>query len=127
MLPSLFPECIDELLTRAESEELDDTESFALLSFLAAIGLDADEAAAFCADTTIDARHVRYAVERLGENRGAQYPPPSCETLSAYGICTNQNGHRERADHPLVLYRERLQETDPAERVDWRERELAQS
>jgi len=63
----------------------------------------------------------------LGENRGAQYPPPSCETLSVYGICTNQNGHRERADHPLVLYRERLQETDPAERVDWRERELAQS
>mgnify|MGYP000533686001 CR=1 FL=1 len=127
VLPSLFPECIDELLTRAESEELDDTESFALLSFLAAIGLDADGAAAFCADTTLAERQVRYAVERLGENRGAQYPPPSCETLSVYGICTNQNGHRERADHPLVLYRERLQETDPAERVDWRERELAQS
>jgi DNA primase large subunit len=125
VLPDLFPECIDGLLTRAESEELDDTESFALLSFLAAIGLDADEAAAFCSDTTIDERQARYAVERLGENRGAQYPPPSCETLSAYGICTNQNDHRERANHPLVLYRDRLRETDPAERVDWREREPA--
>jgi len=125
VLPSLFPECIDGLLTRAESEELDDTESFALLSFLAAIGLDAADAADFCAGTTLSERQVRYAIERLGEKRGAQYPPPSCETLSAYGICTNQNGHRDRANHPLVLYRERLRETDPEERVDWREEEQA--
>ncbi|QKY20813.1 DNA primase [Halolamina sp. CBA1230] len=127
VVPELFPECIDELRQRAREEELDDVESFALLSFLAAIGLDADGAAAFCADTTIDERQARYAVERLGEKRGAQYPPPSCETLSAYGICTNQNGHRERASHPLVCYRERLRETAPEERVDWREREAAQS
>ncbi|MFW5939225.1 MAG: DNA primase [Halolamina sp.] len=123
VLPALFPECIDELRTRAREEELDEVETFALLSFLAAIGLDADGAVAFCADTTLEERQVRYAVERLGEKRGAQYPPPSCATLSAYGICTNQNGHRERSDHPLVLYRERLRETAPAERVDWRERE----
>ncbi|GAB7014316.1 DNA primase [Halolamina salina] len=127
VVPELFPDCLDELLTRAESEALDDTESFALLSFLAAIGLDADGAAAFCADTTLEEAQVRYAVERLGEKRGAQYPPPSCETLESYGICTNQNGHRERANHPLVLYRERLRETPPEERVDWREREPAQS
>ncbi|GAB7093851.1 DNA primase regulatory subunit PriL [Halolamina litorea] len=127
VLPDLFPECIDELRQRAGTEELDDTEAFALLSFLAAIGLDAEEAVAFCADLTLDPRQVRYAVERLGEKRGAQYPTPSCETLEAYGICTNQNGHRERSDHPLVLYRERVRGTDPDERVDWRERELAQS
>lgn len=127
VLPDLFPECIDEIRERAASEELDDTETFALLSFLAAIGLDAEGAVAFCAETTLDPRQVRYAVERLGEKRGAQYPTPSCETLSAYGICTNQNEHRERSSHPLVLYRERVRETDPDERVDWRERELAQS
>ena len=127
VLPELFPECIAELRERAREEELDDTESFALLSFLAAIGLDAEAATAFCADTTLDPRQVRYAVERLGEKRGAQYPTPSCDTLEAYGICTNQNGHRERSSHPLVLYRERVRETDPEERVDWRERERAQS
>ena len=127
VLPELFPECIDEIRERAADEELDDTESFALLSFLAAIGLDAEEAVAFCAETTLDPRQVRYAIERLGEKRGAQYPTPSCETLAAYGICTNQNGHRERSNHPLVLYRERVRETDPDDRVDWRERELAQS
>lgn len=127
VLPDLFPECIDEIRERAESEELDDTESFALLSFLAAIGLDAESAVAFCAETTLDPEQVHYAVERLGEKRGAQYPTPSCETLSSYGICTNQNDHRERSNHPLVLYRERVRETDPEERVDWRERELAQS
>lgn len=123
VLPELFPECIDELRRRAEGEDLDDTETFTLLSFLAAIGLDADGAVAFCEATTLDERQVRYAVNRLNEKRGAQYPPPSCETLSAHGICTNQNGHRDRADHPLVLYQERLRETDPDERIDWRKRE----
>ena len=123
VLPEQFPDCIAELRERARTEELDEREAFALLSFLAAIGLDAAEAERFCADTTLSARQVSYVVERVGEKRGAQYPPPSCATLSAYGICTNQNGHRDRADHPLELYRQRVRDVPADERVDWRERE----
>jgi DNA primase large subunit len=121
VVPSLFPECIADLREQAAESSLNDDEAFALLSFLAAIGLDEDGAVRFCEDTTLDERQVRYAMARVGEKRGAQYPPPSCETLEAYGICTNQNGHRERADDPLDLYRQRLRETPPAERVDWRQ------
>jgi DNA primase large subunit len=124
VLPEQFPDCIAELRERARTEELDEREAFALLSFLAAIGLDASEAARFCADTTLSARQVSYVVERVGEKRGAQYPPPSCATLSAYGICTNQSGHRDRADHPLELYRQRVRDVPADERVDWRDREL---
>jgi DNA primase large subunit len=125
VVPELFPDCIAALHERAteEEEELSDTEAFALLSFLAAIGLDEEAAIRFCAETTLSARRVEYAVARVGEKRGAQYPPPSCATLEAYGVCTNQNGHRERADHPLELYRLRLRETPPEERTDWRNRE----
>lgn len=121
VVPALFPDCLADLRERAAEEALDDREAFALLSFFAAIGLDADEAVRFCDDTTLGEQQIRYGIARVGEQRGAQYPPPSCETLAAYGVCTDQNGHRERADHPLSLYRERLQETPPAERRDWRQ------
>jgi DNA primase large subunit len=124
VLPEQFPDCLAELRERAREEELDEREAFALLSFLAAIGLNAPEAVRFCADTTLSAQQVSYVVERVGEKRGAQYPPPSCATLEAYGICTNQNGHRDRADHPLELYRQRVREVPAEERVDWRDREL---
>ncbi|AEN06626.1 DNA primase large subunit [Halolamina sp.] len=126
VLPELFPDCIAALRERAREEELDEREAFALLSFLAAVGLDEPEAVAFCADTTLSGRQVSYVVARVSEKRGAQYPPPGCETLAAYGICTNQNGHRDEADHPLELYRQRLRETPAAERVDWRDRDPAE-
>jgi len=122
VVPELFPDCLAELADRATEEELDEREAFALLSFLAAIGLDEESAVGFCRDTTLPDEQVRYAMARVGEKRGAQYPPPSCETLEAYGVCTNQDDHRERADHPLSLYRQRIRETPPDERVDWRER-----
>lgn len=123
VLPELFPDCIAALRERARETELDDREAFALLSFLATVGLNESEAVRFCADTTLSAQQVSYVVARVGEKRGAQYPPPSCATLEAYGICTNQNGHRDRADHPLELYRQRVRELPAEERVDWRERE----
>ncbi|MEF8802202.1 MAG: DNA primase [Halolamina sp.] len=121
VVPTLFPECIAELQERAAAEGLDEREAFALLSFLAAIGLDEEGAVQFCTETTLSDQQVSYVMARVSEKRGAQYPPPSCETLETYGICTNQQGHRERADHPLTLYRQRIRETPPEERVDWRE------
>lgn len=122
VLPELFPPCIDDLLTRAETETLSPVEGFALLSFLAAIGLDAELAIVFCQDTTLDPDRIHYQVVRLADDRGAQYPTPSCETLAHYGICTDQEDHREQADHPLELYRLRVASTPPEERTDWRER-----
>lgn len=121
VIPELFPPCIDDLLEKAETESLSAPESFALLSFLAAIGLEAQEAMVFCQDTTLSAEQIQYQVARLADDRGAQYPPPSCETLESYGICTNQDDHRELADHPLEWYRLRVADTPPEERVDWRD------
>lgn len=121
VIPELFPPCIDDLLTRAETESLSPVEGFALLSFLAAIGLDAEAAIVFCQDTTLSPDRIQYQVSRLADDRGAQYPTPSCETLARYGICTDQANHREQADHPLELYRLRVASTPPEERTDWRE------
>lgn len=122
VLPESFPPCIDELLDKSRDEELSPVESFSLLSFLAAIGLTADEAIVFCQETTLPAEQVRYQVDRVGDERGAQYPTPSCKTLAKYGICTNQEDHRNQADHPLEWYRLKVADTPPEERTDWRER-----
>jgi DNA primase large subunit len=122
VLPDLFPPCIAAIVEKAATDELGPVESFSLLSFLAAIGLDADETIVFCQETTLSPEQIRYQVDRLGDERGAQYPPPSCKTLEAHGICTDQDGHREHADHPLEYYRLRVASTPPEERTDWRER-----
>lgn len=122
VIPELFPPCIDGLLQTARGRALDPVERFSLLSFLAAIGMDADQVVAFCAGTELAEDAIRYQVARVGDERGAQYPPPSCETLSAYGICENEGDHREQADHPLALYRLRVADVPPEERDDWRER-----
>lgn len=122
VLPDRFPPCIDGLRQTARERPLAPPERFALLSFLAAIGMDADEVVAFLTDTHLDEGQIRDQVAILGDERGAQYPPPSCETLAAYGICENEGDHREQATHPLALYRLRVADVPPEEREDWRER-----
>jgi DNA primase large subunit len=118
----LFPPCIENLLQKAEEGvELESIEQFTLMAFLTGIGMDADEIIAFCGASSLDPEGIRYQIEYLQADRGTQYPPPSCETLSAYGICHNEDDHWQVAGHPLAYYQHRL---DAAEDglVDWRER-----
>ena len=116
----LFPPCIENLLQKAEDGiELEAIEQFTLMAFLTGIGMDADEIVAFCGESSLDPEGIRYQIEYLQADRGTQYPPPSCETLSTYGICHNEDDHWKVAGHPLAYYQRRLEATDN-NIVDWR-------
>ncbi len=118
----LFPPCLENLLQKAEADvDLDAPESFTLMAFLTAIGMDSDEIIAFCADSSLDPEGIRYQTAYLSDDRGTQYPPPSCETLSAYGICHNEDDHWKQAAHPLEYYRQQVEAVGD-ELTDWRER-----
>ncbi|MGZ0746989.1 DNA primase [Haloparvum sp. AD34] len=122
VVPELFPPCMVNLIEKAErGTALSHPESFALMAFLTGIGMEPDEVVAFCADTSLDAEGIRYQTEYLRDDRGTQYPPPTCETLSAYGICHNEEEHWKVAADPLAYYETRLEDAGD-DVVGWRER-----
>ena len=124
--PELFPPCMRNLIEKAErGTDLTPPESFALMAFLVGIGMVPDEVVAFCADTNLDAEGVRYQTEYLSDDRGTQYPPPTCETLANYGICHNEADHMQVAADPLAYYEQRVAEAD--EIIDWREENAAET
>ncbi|WP_418282315.1 DNA primase [Halorubrum sp. DTA98] len=119
--PELFAPCMTNLIEKAERDvELSAPESFALMAFLVGIGMTPDEVVEFCADTSLDAEGIRYQTEYLRDDRGSQYPPPTCDTLSNYGICHNEDDHMRDAVDPLAYYRTRLDDADDV--TDWRDR-----
>ncbi|WP_418285652.1 DNA primase [Halorubrum sp. DTA46] len=118
--PELFPPCMTNLIEKAERDaELTPPESFALMAFLVGIGMTPDEVVAFCADTSLNAEGIRYQTEYLKDDRGTQYPPPTCETLSNYGICHNEEDHMQVAADPLAYYEKRVADADDLD--DWRD------
>ena len=118
--PELFPPCMTNLIEKADRDvDLTEPESFALMAFLVGIGMTPDEVVAFCADTSLDVEGIRYQTEYLRDDRGTQYPPPTCETLSNYGICHNEENHMQVAADPLTYYEKRVAEADDV--TDWRE------
>ncbi|PSQ54692.1 DNA primase [Halobacteriales archaeon SW_8_68_21] len=115
----LFPPCMTNLIEKAERDAaLSSAESFALMAFLVGIGMTPDEVVAFCADTSLDAEGIRYQTEYLTDDRGTQYPPPTCETLANYGICHNEDDHMQVAADPLSYYEKRVAAAE--EVTDWR-------
>lgn len=124
VVPRLFPPCMTRLVERARrGADLENYESFALMAFLTGIGMSADDIVAFCRTTSLDEEGIRYQTEYLRDDGGTQYPPPSCETLHAYGLCDNEDDHWEVAGHPLVYYQRQLAAADDEELTDWRERD----
>ncbi|MWV65336.1 DNA primase [Halorubrum sp. JWXQ-INN 858] len=124
VVPDLFAPCMTNLIEKAErGVELSPPESFALMAFLTGIGMSPDEIVAFCADTSLEAEGIRYQTEYLRDDRGTQYPPPTCETLSNYGICHNEEDHMRIAADPLSYYEKRVEAADDP--TDWRETQAA--
>ncbi|WP_017343721.1 DNA primase [Halorubrum sp. T3] len=118
--PALFPPCMTNLIEKADRDAaLSAAESFALMAFLVGIGMTPDEVVAFCADTSLDAEGIRYQTEYLTDDRGTQYPPPTCETLANYGICHNEDDHMQVAADPLSYYEKRVAAADDV--TDWRD------
>ncbi|WP_266078949.1 DNA primase large subunit PriL [Haladaptatus caseinilyticus] len=122
LAPSLFPPCMKALLADVrDGERLAPASEFSLVSFLASIGLDTDEIQALCeVRGSARADRLRYRIERVRDERTAQFAPPSCATLQAYDDCVNKDDRCETITHPLVYYEDALDENGTV--TDWRDR-----
>jgi DNA primase large subunit len=110
--PESFPPCVEALLSGAESGDLDVRGRFALVSFLSGLDIDADELVSFCGDGE-EAESLRYQFDRLADERGAAFPPPSCATMQAFGLCVSPEERDElcaEIAHPLSYYTRRVRE-----------------
>jgi DNA primase large subunit len=121
--PAAFPPCVESLVERATAgESLSDPAEFALVAFLTSANADPDELREFTgADTDGRAAAVGYRADRVGDDSGAQYAPPSCETMRAYGECPVADDEDPTDDarcgtisHPLAYYEDALAEADGA-------------
>jgi len=114
--PGLFPPCIEALVTRArEGETLPSHSRFALVSFLVAVGLDAEAVTALCDGVPAD--DVESQVARLRDGDGGVAAPPSCAVMVEYGDCVNKDALCETIPHPLSYYEANIERT-PDDRVD---------
>lgn len=124
VVPELFPPCMRVLLDRLRAGgDMADIERFAIVTFLAAIGLEPDETLAFVdLDRPATEQALRYQLEHVhGRTRSTAYPPPSCATLQAAGACVDDPNRCAADGHALTAYVRRIDEAgDP---VDWRDRE----
>ena len=113
--PDLFPPCVMALRERASSGgDLPDHSRFVLTSFLVTIGMEPDDVVA---EFEGDPEAVRKQVAHLREGDAAEYPPPSCATMQAYGDCVNMDALCETIAHPLEYYEKRLRGADPDQLV----------
>ncbi|MFC4550323.1 MULTISPECIES: DNA primase large subunit PriL [Halorussus] len=121
LAPELFPPCVSALVERArEGETLPPHSAFSLTAFLASVGADADDIAELTGESQ-GATSLEYRVARVADDSGAQYLPPTCETMQAYGDCVNKDDRCETISHPLAYYEEALADAESVH--DWREAE----
>ncbi|MFC6989978.1 DNA primase [Haloplanus sp. GCM10025708] len=113
--PAQFPPCVRALVERAREGDLPAHSAFSLTAFLTAIGMDADGVAAFC---DLDPETVEYRVAVLEDGDDVQYPPPSCETMDAYGDCVNRDERCETVSNPLAYYAAALDDAEAVEEYD---------
>jgi DNA primase large subunit len=114
--PELFPPCIEALFHRVDADDpLPEHSRFTLVSFLATVGMGSDEITARLeSHQNIDAGRLETRLDHLRADDGdATYPPPSCETMVAYGDCVNTDDLCEQVAHPLEYYERRLAGEDP--------------
>jgi DNA primase large subunit len=110
-VPERFPPCVSALVDRIrDGETVPAHSAFAAVGFLAAAGMDAAEISDhFGPGAGIDDRTVARQVDRLlDDESGILYPPPSCETMQAYGDCVNRDEVCATVSHPLEYYETRL-------------------
>jgi len=119
LAPEQFPPCVSGLVERAQSgADLPAHAEFALVSFLASANADEAELARLTGATTeAETRALRYRVDRVSDESGAQYAPPSCTTMQAYGECPVAEGEIEdprceTISHPLAYYEDALADAE---------------
>ncbi len=104
------PPCIKALLSQVKAgRNLSHPARFALTSFLANIGMKADEIVRiYQTSPDFDYELTRYQVEHIRGASGKDYIPPGCSTMETYGNCVESDGLCQRVTHPLSYYRVRI-------------------
>jgi DNA primase large subunit len=117
VVPALFPPCMRAAVQRIrDGAQLSLPGEFAVTSFLAGVGLDTTEIGLLL---DRDPAVLEARVARFADERGTQYPPPTCETMQTYGVCVDPDARCETIAHPLSYYDAAVASTDGAR--DWRE------
>ena len=104
------PPCIKALLMQVKAgKNLSHPARFALTSFLANIGMKADEIVLiYQMSPDFDYELTRYQVEHIKGSSGKDYTPPGCSTMETYGNCVESDDLCRRISHPLSYYRFRI-------------------
>ena len=104
------PPCMKALLSQVKAgQNLSHPARFALTSFLANIGMKAEEIVRiYETSPDFDYELTRYQVDHIKGASGKDYVPPGCSTMETYGNCTETTGLCKRISHPLSYYRARL-------------------
>ena len=104
------PPCVKALLMQVKAgKNLSHPARFALTSFLANIGMKADEIVIiYQMSPDFDYELTRYQVEHIKGSSGKDYTPPGCSTMETYGNCVESDDLCRRISHPLSYYRLRI-------------------
>ena len=104
------PPCVKALLMQVKAgKNLSHPARFALTSFLANIGMKADEIVLiYQMSPDFDYELTRYQVEHIKGSSGKDYTPPGCSTMETYGNCVESDDLCRRISHPLSYYRLRI-------------------
>jgi len=109
----LFPPCIVHIFGQMKDGEMISHHArFAIASFLATIGMTADDIIDyFRAIPNFDPEKSRYQVTHIAGEQGVEkYTPPGCGTMQTNGVCPLEKRDRlcAKIKHPLSYYRARL-------------------
>lgn len=116
-----FPPVIVKLIEDIrEGKPLPHMQRFTVATFLINIGMENDEilemiGIADAPDYAKDATLYQLNQIRTGGGDDEPYQPPTYETIESWGLEWNTNEAEKDAPHPLLYYREKLQEKEETE------------
>ena len=128
VIPAAFPPCLATLVEALQSaDDPSELDSFVVISFLSTIGMTPEHIVEYIGpDDATAAELLRYQANHIhGGNSATAYPPPSCRTMEALGLCVDDPDRCQEAGHPLNGYVNRLE--DYAGGIDWRERSQSET
>ncbi|MDD2665476.1 MAG: DNA primase regulatory subunit PriL [Methanocellales archaeon] len=105
-----FPPCIKHMLALVQAgQNLAHSARFALTSFLANIGMSAEEIIdIYRVSPDFDEGQTSYQVKHILGSSGKAYTAPNCATMATYGNCFGKERICDWVSHPLSFYRKKL-------------------
>lgn len=119
--PANYPPCMKEILRQIQnSENVPQMGRFAIVTFLHAIGMSAEQIFdLFSSVPDFRAEKTRYQIEHItGKISSTEYSVPECSTMKSYGICFKPDSLCDQPwmKHPLTYYRQKGKKSKAAAR-----------